>query len=229
MTCTVTAESSSFRPTCCWPKQIWVRNQHRASLSCSLASDGARSPARSAHQHILIFLHLHFFFGLACLLYRLHAGLSRFKLAEEFLSLANWNVLKNPDCSNALKSQLYRLFGKLYASQGRYQDALLQLAHDVRTFFFVYVYKKSVWRVYCRCFFVMDFRRALTVCTLNLFLIFVRVLVVLSACFSSVSLCADLLLVIGDWSRTHRHCRRLLLHGVSLSAARKGRKRTRRL
>jgi hypothetical protein len=53
-------------------------------------------------------------------------------LAEEFLSLANWNVLKNPDCSNALKSQLYRLFGKLYASQGRYQDALLQLAHDVR-------------------------------------------------------------------------------------------------
>ena len=65
------------------------------------------------------------------LLAEANLGLSRFKLAEEFLSLANWNVLKNPDCSNALKSQLYRLFGKLYASQGRYQDALLQLAHDI--------------------------------------------------------------------------------------------------
>lgn len=65
------------------------------------------------------------------LLAEANLGLSRFHLAEEFLSLANWNVLKNPSCSNALKSQLYRLFGKLYASKGRYQDALLQLAHDI--------------------------------------------------------------------------------------------------
>lgn len=65
------------------------------------------------------------------LLAEANLGLSRFKLAEEFLSLANWNVLKNPNCSNSTKSQLFRLFGKLYASQGRYEDALLQLAHDV--------------------------------------------------------------------------------------------------
>ena len=58
-------------------------------------------------------------------------GLKRYKVAEEFLLYANWSVLKNPDCSNELKSQLYRNFGKLYASQGRFQDALKQLALDV--------------------------------------------------------------------------------------------------
>jgi tetratricopeptide (TPR) repeat protein len=58
-------------------------------------------------------------------------GLKRFKVAEEFLLYANWSVLKNPACSNELKSQLYRNFGKLYASQGRYKDALRQLANDV--------------------------------------------------------------------------------------------------
>jgi hypothetical protein len=58
-------------------------------------------------------------------------GLKRYKVAEEFLLYANWSVLKNNDCSNELKSQLYRNFGKLYASQGRFQDALRQLALDV--------------------------------------------------------------------------------------------------
>ncbi len=58
-------------------------------------------------------------------------GLKRYKVAEEFLLYANWSVLKNPDSSNELKSQLYRNFGKLYASQGRFQDALRQLALDV--------------------------------------------------------------------------------------------------
>lgn len=58
-------------------------------------------------------------------------GLKRYKVAEEFLLYANWSVLKNPTCSNELKSQLYRNFGKLYASQGRFQDALKQLALDV--------------------------------------------------------------------------------------------------
>ena len=65
------------------------------------------------------------------LLAEANLGICKFKLAEEFLTLANWNVLKNPNCSNVIKSQLYRLFGKLYASQGNYADALLQLAHDI--------------------------------------------------------------------------------------------------
>jgi tetratricopeptide (TPR) repeat protein len=59
------------------------------------------------------------------------AGLGRYKQAEEYLSLANWSILRNPDCSNRLKSQLYRNFGKLYASHGKLDDALRQLANDV--------------------------------------------------------------------------------------------------
>jgi len=58
-------------------------------------------------------------------------GLKRSKQAEEFLSLANWSVLKHPECSNAIRSQLHRNFGKLYASQGKYQEALRQLSNDV--------------------------------------------------------------------------------------------------
>ena len=49
------------------------------------------------------------------LLAEANLGLGRHKQAEEYLSLANWSILKNPDCSNRTKSQLYRNFGKLYA------------------------------------------------------------------------------------------------------------------
>lgn len=65
------------------------------------------------------------------LLAEANLGLKRYKVAEEFLLYANWSVLKNPDCSNELKSQLFRNFGKLYASQGKFQDALKQLAQDI--------------------------------------------------------------------------------------------------
>lgn len=65
------------------------------------------------------------------LLAEANLGLDRHKTAEEYLCLANWSILKNPECSNALKSQLYRNFGKLYASQGKLEDALHQLANDI--------------------------------------------------------------------------------------------------
>lgn len=65
------------------------------------------------------------------LLAEANLGLGRYKIAEEFLSLANWSVFKNPSCKNALRSQLHRLFGKLYASQGRHDDAMTALAKDV--------------------------------------------------------------------------------------------------
>jgi hypothetical protein len=58
-------------------------------------------------------------------------GLKRYNLAEEFLLYANWNILKNPDCGHSVRSQLHRNFGKLYASQKRYDEALEQLAKDV--------------------------------------------------------------------------------------------------
>jgi len=60
-----------------------------------------------------------------------YLGLLLYKQAEEFLTLANWALLKSGGASNALRSQLRRNFGKLYASQGRYEEALRQLADDV--------------------------------------------------------------------------------------------------
>jgi len=58
-------------------------------------------------------------------------GARRFPQAEQFLTLANWVLVKNPEASDALRSTLRRNFGKLYASQGRFEDALRHLADDV--------------------------------------------------------------------------------------------------
>jgi len=65
------------------------------------------------------------------LLAEANMGLERHKQAEEYLSLANWAVVKTPDVGLDVRSQLHRNFGKLYASQGRHAEALQQLAHDV--------------------------------------------------------------------------------------------------
>ncbi len=53
------------------------------------------------------------------LLAEANLGMQKFKQAEEFLLYANWSMLKNPHCSNELRSQLHRNFGKLYAAQVR--------------------------------------------------------------------------------------------------------------
>lgn len=58
-------------------------------------------------------------------------GMKRFKQADEYLSLAKWAVLKSPDCSAAIRAQLYRNFGMLYAAQDKNDEALRQLANDV--------------------------------------------------------------------------------------------------
>lgn len=67
---------------------------------------------------------------LTCLLK--FAGLGRLEQAEEYLSQAQWTVLKTPTCSNAIKSRLYRNLGLLYAAKTEYAEALRQLADDVR-------------------------------------------------------------------------------------------------
>ncbi|XP_067947859.1 zinc finger MYND domain-containing protein 12-like [Watersipora subatra] len=58
-------------------------------------------------------------------------GLNRLEQAEEYLMQANWTVLKTPECSNAIKSRLYRNLGLLYAAKGDYNEALRQLADDI--------------------------------------------------------------------------------------------------
>jgi hypothetical protein len=59
-------------------------------------------------------------------------GLQMYDQAEEYLSLAKWAVLKTDHCNHEIRAQLHRNFGLLYASQGNYDEALTQLAHDVR-------------------------------------------------------------------------------------------------
>eukprot|EP01012_Entosiphon_sulcatum_P064626 TRINITY_DN93453_c0_g1_i1.p1 TRINITY_DN93453_c0_g1~~TRINITY_DN93453_c0_g1_i1.p1 ORF type:complete len:378 (-),score=66.79 TRINITY_DN93453_c0_g1_i1:111-1244(-) len=59
---------------------------------------------------------------------RANQYMDKFKQAEEFLSLAQWTILKHPECDVALKAELHQTFGLLYASDGKLDIALKQLA-----------------------------------------------------------------------------------------------------
>lgn len=65
------------------------------------------------------------------LLAEANLGLRRLKIAEEFLSLANWNILKHPEAGSSMMSNLQRNFGRLYAAQQRYNEALQAFATDI--------------------------------------------------------------------------------------------------
>jgi len=87
------------------------------------------------------------------LLAEANLGLGRLQAAEEFLSLANWSVLKSPACPNAIRAQTHRNFGKLYSAQGKLTEALQELAkvgiNFLKIFFFL---RESFYRskdVYC--------------------------------------------------------------------------------
>lgn len=58
-------------------------------------------------------------------------GLKNYIQAEEYLSLAQWSILKAPDCDQELRAQLHRNFGLLYSSQGNYDEAAKNFAKDV--------------------------------------------------------------------------------------------------
>ncbi|CEL93868.1 unnamed protein product [Vitrella brassicaformis CCMP3155] len=65
------------------------------------------------------------------LLAEANLGLRRLKVAEEFLSLANWSLVKHPEAGPALMSNLQRNFGRLYAAQQRYNESLEAFASDI--------------------------------------------------------------------------------------------------
>lgn len=65
------------------------------------------------------------------LLAEANLGLRRLKIAEEFLSLANWNILKHPQAGSSMMSNLQRNFGRLYAAQQKYNEALQAFATDI--------------------------------------------------------------------------------------------------
>lgn len=83
-----------------------------------------------------------------CTCFFLSSGLGRFSQAEEYLAQAQWTVLKTPECTDDIKSKLFRNLGLLYAAQGNYPDALSQLADDVSPYFFlVNQFWKDIWHL----------------------------------------------------------------------------------
>lgn len=58
---------------------------------------------------------------------RTNQYMDKFKQAEEFLSLAQWTILRHPEADVSLKAELHQTFGLLYASDGKLDAALKQL------------------------------------------------------------------------------------------------------
>jgi tetratricopeptide (TPR) repeat protein len=58
---------------------------------------------------------------------RTNQFMDKFKRAEEFLSLAQYEVLRHPDADISLHAELHQTFGLLYASDGKLDAALKQL------------------------------------------------------------------------------------------------------
>ncbi|XP_058408103.1 zinc finger MYND domain-containing protein 12 isoform X4 [Diceros bicornis minor] len=59
------------------------------------------------------------------------AGLGRIVQAEEYLSQAQWTVLKSTECSHATHSLLHRNLGLLYMAKENYEEARYHLANDI--------------------------------------------------------------------------------------------------
>lgn len=70
-------------------------------------------------------------------MYLIYAGLGKLSQANEYLSQAQWTVLKTPECGNEIKSRLYRNLGQLEAAQKNYSEALCHLSNDVSIFLLV--------------------------------------------------------------------------------------------
>ncbi|XP_043917715.1 zinc finger MYND domain-containing protein 12 isoform X2 [Protopterus annectens] len=65
------------------------------------------------------------------LLAEANIGLGHLVQAEEYLSRAQWTVLKTPDCDYIIRHKLYRNLGLLYAAKGDFEESLLHFANDV--------------------------------------------------------------------------------------------------
>ncbi|XP_036599646.1 zinc finger MYND domain-containing protein 12 [Trichosurus vulpecula] len=58
-------------------------------------------------------------------------GLGHIVQAEEYLSQAQWTVLKSTDCTDEIRSLLHRNLGILYTAKENYEDARYHLANDI--------------------------------------------------------------------------------------------------
>ncbi|MEW5301928.1 MAG: hypothetical protein WDW36_004752 [Sanguina aurantia] len=71
-------------------------------------------------------------FPLYLLAAQANLGLRRAKQCEDFLGLASWLAMKEPGLtSGVMKSQLSRLYGQVYAFQGKSMEALAAFSEDV--------------------------------------------------------------------------------------------------
>ncbi|XP_016278030.1 zinc finger MYND domain-containing protein 12 isoform X3 [Monodelphis domestica] len=58
-------------------------------------------------------------------------GLGHVVQAEEYLSQAQWTVLKSTDCNNEIQSLMHRNLGLLYTAKEEYEEARYHLANDI--------------------------------------------------------------------------------------------------
>ncbi|XP_019907498.1 zinc finger MYND domain-containing protein 12 isoform X2 [Esox lucius] len=65
------------------------------------------------------------------LLAEANVGLGSLAQAEEYMSQAEWTVMKTPNCSHTVLHQLHRNLGRLYTATENLEGALLHFANDV--------------------------------------------------------------------------------------------------
>ncbi|TRZ02690.1 hypothetical protein DNTS_022668, partial [Danionella cerebrum] len=65
------------------------------------------------------------------LLAQANIGLGALSQAHEYLSKAEWTVMKSPSCSHTVLHQLHRTLGLLHSAMGKYTSALTHFANDV--------------------------------------------------------------------------------------------------
>ncbi|XP_031463821.1 zinc finger MYND domain-containing protein 12 [Phasianus colchicus] len=58
-------------------------------------------------------------------------GVGNLQQASNYLSQAQWIVLRTPDCSGAFQHRLHRSLGLLYVADGNFNQALYHLANDI--------------------------------------------------------------------------------------------------
>lgn len=58
-------------------------------------------------------------------------GLANLSPAEQYLSWADWTVVRTPDCSRTVRHKLHRCMGRLFIVKGNLEGALFHLANDV--------------------------------------------------------------------------------------------------
>lgn len=62
------------------------------------------------------------------LLAKANQCLNKFKKAEEFLSIAQWTVIKNPECPAHIRAELHQNFGLLKVARAKYNEAIDHLS-----------------------------------------------------------------------------------------------------